>query len=83
MYASVCVDIMGCLPPDLFVCARERGVCGVRRRERGDDVVRTRYHKKHGHIFKLPVHRYLKKRTFQVLTYWQTDPGVSVLGIKL
>lgn len=45
MYVCVCVDIMGCLPPDLFVCARERGVCGVRRRERGDDVVRTRYHK--------------------------------------
>lgn len=33
--ACVCVDggdIMGCLPPDLFVCvsARARGVCSVR-----------------------------------------------------
>lgn len=53
----VCVDggdIMGCLPPDLFVCvsARARGVCSVRGRERR----RRRAHtlpQKHGNIFKL------------------------------
>lgn len=57
----VCVygggDIMGCLPPDLFVCvsARARGVCSVRgERERRRRRAHTLPHtKKHGNIFKL------------------------------
>lgn len=51
--ACVCVcvwmggDIMGCLPPDLFVCvsARARGVCSGARGEKGDGDVRTRCRK--------------------------------------
>lgn len=51
MYAYVCVEGGGgilwdaCPLISLCVCARARGVCSVRERERGDDVVCTRCHK--------------------------------------
>lgn len=71
MYARVCGgDIMGCLPPDLFVCARASAGCVVCEEEKEETASCAHATTKNTEIYLNCMYSVtLKKKSFQVLIH--------------